>query len=245
MNPAGQLPLDLRLAREPRLRDFIPGANAEALAAVAATAAGQGDPYLYLWGEAGSGRTHLLLGACREVEEQGGQALYLNLGDAARLDTQLVQDLEQLDLVALDEIQAIADQRPWLIALFDLFNRLRTSGARLLVAANQPTGQLQLALPDLGSRLAWGPAYRLRPLDDAGRLELLLIAARARGMRLTPDVARYILVRSPRDTRSLEQLLDRLDLVTLTEQRAPTLPLVRALLDAEQSWPEPAPGPEL
>jgi DnaA family protein len=233
-----QLPLDLRLIREPLLEAFVPGPNAEALAAVKAAVADQGESYLYLWGEPGCGRTHLLLGACRAREQQGGRALYLDLSQAADLEPHLVQDLEQLDLVALDELQRIAAQRPWLEALFDLFNRLQLSGTRLLAAADRPAAQLPLALPDLRSRLASGPGYRLRPLDDAGRLELLAGSAQARGMRLPPEVARYILYRCPRDPRSLEQLMDRLDEASLAAQRAPSIPLVRALLEPGASPPD-------
>ena len=42
----------------PSLDNFVVGRNAEALAALRAVAAGQGEPFVYLWGEAGSGRSH-------------------------------------------------------------------------------------------------------------------------------------------------------------------------------------------
>lgn len=233
--PGLQLPLGLRLTREPLLEDFVPGPNAEALAAVGACAAGQGEPYLYLWGPPGSGRSHLLLGACRGTLGRGARALYLTLDGARELDAQVLQDLERLDLVALDDLQAIAGALPWQAvwqrALFDLFNRLRDSGARLLAAGDRPAAQLPIDLADLASRLTWGPGYRLRPLDDAARLELLHRSAQARGMRLPDGVARYILHHCPRDPRSLENLLDRLEQATLAAQKPPSIPLTRALLE--------------
>lgn len=235
--PGPQLPLGLRLSREPLLEEFVPGPNAEALAAVTACAEGRGETYLYLWGNPGSGRTHLLLGACRAAARREARPLYLDLSNVRDLDAQLLQDLEQLDLVALDNLQAIAGDLPWQRALFDMFNRLRESGARLLASGDKAAANLPLTLPDLASRLAWGPGYRLRPLDDKARLELLQRSAQARGMRLPPGVARYILHRCPRDLGSLEALLDLLEQATLAAQKSPSIPLTRALLEDIEPFP--------
>jgi DnaA family protein len=61
-----QLPLEISPPAEPALDNFIPGANAEALERVRALAAGTlHEAILYLWGEAGSGRSHLLRAAAR------------------------------------------------------------------------------------------------------------------------------------------------------------------------------------
>jgi len=225
-----QLPLGLRLPREPDLAAFVPGSNAAALAAVQQMSAGTGEPYLYLWGEASSGKTHLLLAACRAVEVRGGAVQYLDLGRHAELHPDLLQGLESLDLVGLDQLQAVAGDNAWEQALFDLFNRLRAAGVRLLAVGDRAAAELPLALPDLRSRLTWGPGFRLRPLDDAGRLELLQRSAAARGMRLETAAARYILHHCPRDPHSLETLLERLDRITLAEQKRLSIALIRQAL---------------
>jgi DnaA family protein len=62
-----QLPLDISPAPEPTFDSFIAGANAEALERVRALAAGElQEAIVYLWGEPGSGRSHLLRAAARE-----------------------------------------------------------------------------------------------------------------------------------------------------------------------------------
>lgn len=62
-----QLPLDISPAPEPTFDSFIAGANAEALQRVRALAAGElREAIVYLWGEPGSGRSHLLRAAARE-----------------------------------------------------------------------------------------------------------------------------------------------------------------------------------
>jgi DnaA family protein len=226
-----QLPLAIRLPREPDLDGFIPGPNTAAVAAVRACAGGGTEPYLYLWGGSGSGKTHLLLGACRAVQGRGGSSQYLDLRRHPELHVAMLQGLERLDLLCLDNVEAIAGKGEWEQALFDLFNRLREAESRLLAAGEAPAAELSLKLADLRSRLAWGPGFRLRPLDDAARMELLHRSAATRGMQLAPAAARYILNHCPRDLHFLETLLDRLDRRSLAEQKRPTIAVIRRTLD--------------
>ena len=146
----------------------------------------------------------------------------------------MLQGLEQLDLLCLDNVEAIAGECVWEHALFDLFNRLREAGSRLLAAGSAPATELTLQLADLRSRLGWGPGYRLRPLDDDTRMEVLQRSAATRGMQLAPAAARYILNHCPRDLHSLERLLERLDHWSLAEQKRPTITLIRRALDGPE-----------
>lgn len=221
-----QLHLPIEFVREPTLAEYLPGANAEALALVAAMAAGHGEPFLFLLGNAGTGKTHLLQAACLAASQRGAQTHYVPLGTAG-LEPRLFDDLERLDLVALDDVQRIAGDAAWERALFDLFNRLREQGCALLAAANAAPSALSLELPDLRSRLQWGPRYRLQPLTDAECEQLLIVAARHRGMTLHGDQARYIMNYHARDPASLLSLVARIDSLSLRDQRQPTIPLIR------------------
>lgn len=221
-----QLHLPIELRREPTLARFLPGANGEALAAVERAAAGQGEPFLYLFGPAAVGKTHLLQGACAEVARRGCQASFFPLG-LAGLDPGVLEGVEDMALVALDDLERIAGDPDWERALFGLYNRLREQGHTLIAAAGVAPDGLGLDLPDLRSRLQWGPRYRLQPLDEGGCESLLREAAACRGLILGPEVVRYIMTRNSRDPASLLELVARLDAVSLQEQRQPTIPLVR------------------
>lgn len=211
--------------------EYFPGPNAEAVAAVVGWSAGSGHDFLYLFGPSGTGKTHLLQAACRGAVSPA-TAIYLPLGQVG-MRPAILDDLERADLVALDDIQAVTGDTHWEHALFDLYNRLREAGRRLLVGADTSAMELAVELPDLGSRLASGPGYRLRPLAEADCERLLLQSARRRGLRLRDDAARYILRRCPREPRHLLAMLDRLDKTTLSRKRRPTLSLVRELLRSE------------
>jgi DnaA family protein len=230
-----QLALNLRLRDASSLENFWPGRNRELIEALAAAlrALVSGDQraqhVMYLWGEPGSGRTHLLEAACRRAESLGCAAAYVPLAQDPRLSPGVLEDREAAALVCLDDLDSVAGDDGWERALFALAERLRTASGMLLVAARRPPADLGLRLADLASRLAWGPIYQVQALDDAGKLAAMQLRAVRCGLTLPDDVARYILSRHPRDVPSLFALLERLDQSSLSEQRRLTIPFLRSL----------------
>ena len=93
----------------------------------------------------------------------------------------MLEDLEQSALVCLDDVERIAGKADWETAVFALCERLRASGGMLLVAGARPPRELGLQLPDLATRLGWGPVYALALLSDDERLEAIRLRARNRG----------------------------------------------------------------
>ncbi len=145
-----QLPLAIGLPDSATFDNFEPGPNR---ALVHALSAGS-EPYLYLWGRAGSGKTHLLQAACRAAGD--GRAAYLPAGELGGLSPQVLEGMEGFPLLCLDDVDALAGRADWERALFDLFNRAREAGSRLLAAGSAAPGALGIALPDLVSRLSLG-----------------------------------------------------------------------------------------
>jgi len=215
-----QLILDLVPAQPPTLENFAAGGNAEALTGLAGwLAAAAPDTCLFLWGESGAGKSHLLA-ACG--------ATCANAED----DPALAGLPEDAPFVAVDNVEALdADGQ---IALFNRFNRLKAAGGRLLAAARVPP--LQLALrEDLRTRLGSGQIFRLRPLSDDEKRAALAAQARQRGMALAPEALDYLLARAPRDMRSLAAILAALDRYSLEQKRPLTLPLLRSVLQTHES----------
>jgi len=210
-----QLILELLPEAPPRFDNFVAGGNAEALTGLAAWLAPESrEPSLLLWGESGSGKSHLL---------RASEGHYYD----AVADPDLADIGEPLDFHAVDSIEALSDAGQ--IALFNLFNRLRASGGRLLTAASRPPRQLELR-EDLRTRLGSGQIYQIHALTDDEKIAALTTQASARGLRLPPDALDYLLARAPRDMRSLMGLLAALDRYSLEHKRAITLPLLRDVL---------------
>jgi DnaA family protein len=225
MDIGKQLPLGLSLKDNATFANFYPGDNVVLLEALA----GRESP-VFVWGSAGSGKSHLLQAVCHAAAGQGLPPAYLPLAQHARLAPAMLEGLEQQAVVTVDDVHCIVGQADWEEALFHLFNRLREAGNRLVVSARCAPAALNLGLPDLVSRLGWGPVFQLQPLDDEGKRAALQLRARQRGMELPDEVAVYLLRRSPRDMDSLFELLQRLDVASLAAQRRLTIPFVRALI---------------
>lgn len=205
-----QMLLGLSEPPAPALDNFVVGRNGAVLAALTAFGtAALADRCIYLWGAAGSGRSHLIA-AWRKARA----------GDAR--------------CHAVDDVgmQGGAAQ----IALFNLHNRARDGEAYLLVAGDRPPAQLEVR-DDLRSRLAWGLAFEVLGLSDDEKRAALVQRAAARGMLLSLEMADYLLARARRDMPSLIALVDALDRHSLETKRPVTLPLLRELLNQNQTLP--------
>jgi len=225
-----QFPLMLAPRQSATLDNFIPGENSQAISDITACTGTNNGRYLYLWGSDGTGKSHLITAAARAADDAGHAVAYIPLARAPELSPEMLTNMEQMELVCLDDIHTIAGDQVWEEALFHLFNRTREQTTNLIVTANCGPSSLNIALPDLVSRLASGISYRLIPLDDETKLDLLVDRANKRGMDLSPDIANYILKNYSRDTASLLAFLEQLDQASLAAQRKLTIPFIRALL---------------
>jgi DnaA family protein len=226
-----QLPLALDLRHAPGLDDFIVGRNRALLEQLHRALDDNGEHLIFISGPTGSGRSHLLLGQCNAAEQAGLRCAYLPLREHPSLTPTMLEGMEQFDLLAIDDVDAIAGEVDWETGLFNLFNRCRDNHRRLVFSATSGPAALPIRLPDLRSRLSWGLTIALHPLDDDGRHQLLQLLAERRAMRLPDDVARYLLERASRHPRDLVELVGRLDRASLAEKRHLTIPFVRACLE--------------
>ncbi|MGE0385031.1 MAG: DnaA regulatory inactivator Hda [Gammaproteobacteria bacterium] len=227
-----QLALRLGFPDAARFGNFVAGTNAEALATLQAVAAGAHAGPIYLWGEPGCGRSHLLQAACAAADARGAGCGYVPLASVVReLPPAMLDGLDELDLVCVDDLDAAAGDEPWQEALLHLYNRRRDRHRALVLAGRFAPAAMPLALADLRTRLGWGPVFRIAPADDAAMIEALAQRARGRGLELPEPVARYLLSRCRREMGALLAQLDQLDAAALAAQRALTVPFVRAWLD--------------
>ncbi len=224
-----QLPLALQLREGNDLSNFVAGDNGALFQGVRETVMGA-DRQAFIWGAEGLGKSHLLEGAVRLAQQEGLEACLLPAEELLPLSPEVLESMEQFDLLAVDDCQHFAGDRHWEEALFHLYNRLMARGGRLLVSASAAPAALGLMLPDLATRLAAGPVYRLQPLGEEDLEALLIARARTRGLRLEPDVAHFIVLRSERSPAGLVALLNRLDRLALAQQRSVTIPFVKDAL---------------
>ena len=233
--PSQQLSLGVSLNDDATFDNFYTRAgsgNAQVLEILRRQLQPGGEVYVYLWGGAGAGLTHLLQAACHACQSRGLTAQYLPLRELVGFAPQsLLEGLEAVDLLCLDGLQAVVGQAQWERALFHLFNRLRDNDKRLLAGAHCNLGQLPVGLADLASRLRSGVVMQVAGMTDFEKQAALQLRAAARGLELGDEVAQYILHRAPRDTNELFYYLNRLDDASLAEQRRLTIPFVKRVLN--------------
>lgn len=230
-----QLALDIGLATGPTLARFYAGPNEAALQHLR-LAAGEGSSEAtrspvptYLWGEPGSGKTHLLQAVRQALREQGSSVGWLDPAVAEPPDFD-----ENWAAVLMDDVHlySTAQQATAFNWFVNAISPASGSQRWVLAAGNLPPADLPLR-DDLRSRLGWGHVFQLQLLGEAERRAVLRRAADERGVFLSDEVMDFILHRFSRDLGSLMQLLDHLDHYALQTQRALTIPLVRAMLENE------------
>lgn len=226
-----QLPLGISLRPGATFEAWFAGPNGLALELLRRMAAGAGERQAWLAAAAGLGKTHLLQAACHEAARHGLRPAYLPLAADGGLRPAMLDGLESLDLVCLDSVEAVGGDDGWETALFRLVNAARDSGTRLLFAARRTPAHLGVQLPDLASRLAWGPVLQLAPLDDAQKRDALVTRAQQLGLELPASAADYLVRHYARDFAGQLERLERLDHASLAAGRRLTVPFIKEVLE--------------
>lgn len=228
-----QIPLPLTPQRGSRFEDFVVGPN-HALVEALKHMPDESGSHIFMHGDDGSGKTHLLNALCHQVRESQGSAFYLGLERVPSNAIASLQGLERLDLVCVDDLHCIAGDAVWEEALFHCFNRIREVNGRLLISSRKRLSALQIGLPDLVSRLAWGLRLPLLPLEDADKLKAIELHADKLGLTLPVEVQQYLLKRGNRNMAALIKTVNSVARAALTSKRKITIPLAREVLLAEK-----------
>ncbi len=219
------------------LDDFAGAANRDMVESIRGLADGRRNGLIYLYGEGGSGKTHLLCAAANVSHARSLKVCCIDLACHTELVPAILQGMEQLALVCLDNIDAVLPDAGWERAIMALFDGLRDRGG-LLISANGKPARLPFSLPDLQTRLCWDLIYGIRPLADHEKVQALQRRAQALTFDLSDELAWYMVNQVSREPRRLFHLLELLDATSLARQRRPTIPLIKELataLDGEGS----------
>lgn len=204
------------------------GRNAEVVAALRTwSSAAPAERFLYVWGEAASGKSYLLAAAYAACLAAGRPVIFLT--DDLLL-AQTAAHVAGDAWVVLDGVNNLSADNQ--IALFHLYNHLKEGGGGLLASGTCPPAELALR-PDLRTRLGWGLIYRLMALSEQEKSAALQSLADELGMVLGLEVVAYLLQHVPRDMASLFHVLLNLNNVSIALHRPITVPLVRTLLYGE------------
>lgn len=234
-----QLPLGFEPGELFTFDSFVNGNNSVAVSLARQMAwyenpeSGNHEKQLYIWGEPGLGKSHLLQASCNLAAKKQRTVCYLTPAEISGQSTDIFDGLEQIDLVCLDDIESWLVDLAWETALFDLINRIRENSSCLLLASAHSPDEDFVRLPDLRSRLSWGPVFHLQDLSDKEKYHALSYRAMQSGLELPENVAEYLMQRYPRDMFGLFERLAVLDKASMAMQRRLTIPLVKSVFAGE------------
>ena len=186
------------------------------------------DPFIYVWGEEGAGKSHLLRAWVAQALDAGKKAVYI---DAAA--TPLTEAAFEAEYLAIDQIEKLGNEEQSL--LFAVFNRFRNSGKGFLLLSSEHAPQQLVIREDLRTRMAYCLVYEVKPLTDQEKIDALVSMAAARQVTIDPEIFEYLLNHWRRDMDSLMQMLDTLDNYAVTMGKRITLPLLRQLLKQQET----------
>ena len=231
INLVSQLTLNLFSADHFAFGDFIAGENGEATVTLENWLEKSEPLSFCVWGSQGTGKTHLLQAAVRQINQSGLRAIYLPVKDVKGDVRQAIEGLETMDLIALDDIESFYETEAE-NALFNLYNRAKEREGKILISSHvKPSGANSL-LPDLASRLNAGYVYKLHELAEDQKALFLISMAERRGLKLERSVVDFIMRTFKRDMNSLCVILNLLDSASLQYGRALTVPFAKEILNS-------------
>lgn len=214
-----QLNLDLEIKQDASMSDFA-GPGWSAIIDVVRQLHMGLLQQLYLYGEQDTGKTHLLQAICESFRENQQSVMYLSMRELLETDPMILSALENMDVIAIDDMEAIEGYANWQEAIFHLINLSNEVGNILIFASRVPVSELQFSLQDLLSRLAKSANFVLPSGHDiVDRSALLQAVLTRRNWYFDPRIIDYLLKEGPHRIGAMLNLIGHLQPLFSTLER--------------------------
>jgi len=225
-----QIALPLSLDRQFSFDNFVADRAELILSNLQSLILDKGEIQLGLWGGAATGKTHLLNASADFARKNG---VLLQIYDGAQLchcDADEFEGFSHCDVLAIDNLDAIAGSAAWEACFYQVINRCREGEFRLLFSLTDKPTALTTKLDDFRSRLQWGLLLELPQVGDSEIRQILRRRAQLLGINLSDEVISYLMNHHARDLGEQIGILRRVDEISLSQQRRVTIPLVKQAL---------------
>ncbi|MBW0454607.1 MAG: DnaA regulatory inactivator Hda [Candidatus Kinetoplastibacterium crithidii] len=226
-----QLILNILPNIEPSLSNYILGINTEAVHAAKSIKGGRA---LYIWGDKGSGKSHILQAITNERN-----STYINHTNCYKIfNLAINNEVESLPkLIAIDDVHLLNNSQQ--SGLFSLYNRWRelsqTEKSFAMILSGDKKPILMNVREDLKTRLGWDISFRIEPLSDKDKLNALKTLGNKLGIRNLDNVIQWMLKYCNRDIKYLMNLLTLLNKYSISTKRPITINLLRTMLKESES----------
>lgn len=223
---------------------FVIGSgNRFAHAAARAVAESPGRSYnpLFLYGDTGLGKTHLMQAIGNELMRRRPDMSCVFIS-SEHFTNQLIQSIAEkstqrfrakyrkVDVLLIDDIQFIAGKEATQEEFFHTFNELFDHHKQIVIASDRPPKEMKRIEERLVSRFEWGLVTDIQPPDLETRMAILQNKAQRENLTISVEVLRFIATHISTNIRELEgALITVLAYSRLTEQKI-NIPMVEEVL---------------
>lgn len=191
---------------------------------------GDGESQIGLWGNVGSGKTHLLNASAHYARKLQTRFHFYDAAQLATFDVSDFEGFEQCDVLAIDNLDAIVGILGWESCFYQVINRCRDAEFRFIYSLSRKPEDLNIGLADFRSRLQWGLMLHTPASGEAEVGEILCKRAHLLGIELSNEVISYLLTHHSRNLAAQMTILKTLDNASLSLRRKVTIPLIKQAL---------------
>lgn len=204
-------------------RFVVGSSNKFAHAAALAVAENPGKSYnpLFIYGQSGLGKTHLMYAIAHSIHQEHPDyhVVYIK-GDS--FTNELVQAIQtsrnqefrekfrSADILLMDDVQFIAGKDISQEEMFHTFNTLYEAGHQIVFTADRPPKEMQRLDDRLKTRFEWGLPVDIQPPDYETRVAIIKNKAIRRGMNLPEPVLRYVADNITSNVRQIEGTVNKI-----------------------------------
>ena len=185
---------------------------------------------LFLYGIAGTGKTFLLQSLCNHYTNCEKTSLFIPLNDVKEYGASFLDSLEELDLICIDQIDSIAGDDVWEVAIFNLINNCLTSKCRLIFCSRLNPSSINFNLKDLFSRIKRIDHIELLPVSENNLRDAIRFITDLRSLEIGDTEIDYLMTHSTRSITNIIEIIDELDLLSLKLKRRITIPLIKEFI---------------
>jgi chromosomal replication initiator protein len=249
-------PTQARLNPKYTFETFVIGSsNRFAHAAAVAVAEAPAKAYnpLFIYGDSGLGKTHLLhaIGHYTQSLYQGVKVRYVSSEEFTNDFINMIRDGKQdgfrrryrdVDVLLVDDIQFLENKEGTQEEFFHTFNTLHNASKQIVISSDRAPKRLVTLEDRLGSRFDWGLLTDVQPPELETRIAILRKKAVQEGLNAPPEALEYIASRISTNIRELEGALIRVTAFASLNRQSVDLQLAEIVL--KDLIPE-AQGPEI